>query len=554
MSLQLAAQHLQSHGRGEDNQLVHMTTGELDALQKLAQAHGGSLTLNPHTGLPEAGFLSSILPTVAGIGLGIATGDPFLAAAIVGGADYAMTGSLGQGLMAGLGAWSGANLAGDIGKAATTAATTDASQTGNAVMAATNATIPTTAGMAGTGNMIDTTMGGIVGSGQALGAEAAQAGLTPGEYLAANPGIANAGATAAGQAAAVPGTTFFGNNPLNPTGWDTFKSGFGNVTQDWSHFKDFVGANKMDVLGTALPFVGAAAKAMQPGLPNAQPQQYNNPAGFQRISKDFKGQFPTPPANPYQAQYPNYVTNPYNPSNFTVAANGGLMAVDHMKSGGMSGSDIYDAFNAQNVKNAQQGKAMYDAIVENAKESNTQPFDPGYEKAYEGMNPYQRAHAMVANMHKNAFMPGKPQTQEMNGLGSIATDPSMVAQAQIAQQVQHPTDAKEGGLMAYSHGGGVNYSMGGIGSLGSFSDGGQLLRGPGDGVSDSIPASIGNKQPARLAEGEFVVPARIVSELGNGSTDAGAKRLYAMMDRIKAKRAKTKNIAADTKAYKYLPA
>ena len=197
---------------------------------------------------------------------------------------------------------------------------------------------------------------------------------------------------------------------------------------------------------------------------------------------------------------------------------------------------------------------MYDAVVENAKESNAQPFDPGYEKAYEGMNPYQRAHAMVANMHKSAFMPGKPQTQEMNGLGSIATDPSMVAQAQIAQQAQHPTDAKEGGLMAYAHGGGVNYSMGGIGSLGSFSDGGQLLRGPGDGVSDSIPASIGNKQPARLAEGEFVVPARIVSELGNGSTDAGAKRLYAMMDRIKDKRAKTKNIAADTKAYKYLPA
>jgi len=91
-------------------------------------------------------------------------------------------------------------------------------------------------------------------------------------------------------------------------------------------------------------------------------------------------------------------------------------------------------------------------------------------------------------------------------------------------------------------------------NLGGYSDGGHLLKGPGDGVSDSIPATIGGKQPARLAEGEFVIPARIVSELGNGSTDAGAKRLYAMMDRIKAKRASTKNIAADTKAYKYLPA
>jgi hypothetical protein len=105
--------------------------------------------------------------------------------------------------------------------------------------------------------------------------------------------------------------------------------------------------------------------------------------------------------------------------------------------------------------------------------------------------------------------------------------------------------AKAGGLMH-------SYATGG--HLGNYSDGGRLLRGPGDGVSDSIPATIGGKQPARLAEGEFVIPARIVSELGNGSTDAGAKRLYAMMDRIKAKRSKTKNIAADTKAYRYLPA
>ena len=94
---------------------------------------------------------------------------------------------------------------------------------------------------------------------------------------------------------------------------------------------------------------------------------------------------------------------------------------------------------------------------------------------------------------------------------------------------------------------------GGISDLGGYSDGGRLLKGPGDGVSDSIPATIGGKQPARLAEGEFVVPARIVSELGNGSTNAGAQKLYAMMDRVQNARRKTKNVAADTKAHKYLP-
>jgi len=107
--------------------------------------------------------------------------------------------------------------------------------------------------------------------------------------------------------------------------------------------------------------------------------------------------------------------------------------------------------------------------------------------------------------------------------------------------------AAGGGMMGYAGGGGIS-------SLGGYSDGGRLLKGPGDGVSDNIPATIAGKQPARLANGEFVVPARIVSELGNGSTDAGAKRLYEMMDRVQKARRKTKNVAADTKAHKYLPA
>jgi len=94
-------------------------------------------------------------------------------------------------------------------------------------------------------------------------------------------------------------------------------------------------------------------------------------------------------------------------------------------------------------------------------------------------------------------------------------------------------------------------------NLGDYSDGGRLLRGPGDGVSDSIPASIGGKRPARLADGEFVVPARIVSELGNGSTEAGARKLYAMMDRIQSARGSTVGkgrVAKNSRAEKYLPA
>jgi len=98
----------------------------------------------------------------------------------------------------------------------------------------------------------------------------------------------------------------------------------------------------------------------------------------------------------------------------------------------------------------------------------------------------------------------------------------------------------------------VGAARGGLADLGSYSDGGRMLKGPGDGMSDSIPGVIGRKQPARLADGEFVVPADVVSHLGNGSTDAGAKRLYAMMDRARQARTGKKKQAPAVNADKIL--
>lgn len=101
---------------------------------------------------------------------------------------------------------------------------------------------------------------------------------------------------------------------------------------------------------------------------------------------------------------------------------------------------------------------------------------------------------------------------------------------------------------------GAMMASGGIADLGSYSDGGRLLKGPGDGMSDSIPAKIGSRQPARLADGEFVVPADVVSHLGNGSTDAGAKQLYSMMDRVRKTRTGTKKQGKQINPSKYVPA
>ena len=140
----------------------------------------------------------------------------------------------------------------------------------------------------------------------------------------------------------------------------------------------------------------------------------------------------------------------------------------------------------------------------------------------------------------------------MAGINTAMYSNPMVQRPEAVNVISPSGDA---GVAAYS--GEPKFARGGLSDLGDYSDGGRLLKGPGDGVSDSIPAVIGKRQPARLADGEFVIPARIVSELGNGSTEAGARKLYAMMERIQATRKKSigkKKVAVNSKADKHLPA
>ena len=133
---------------------------------------------------------------------------------------------------------------------------------------------------------------------------------------------------------------------------------------------------------------------------------------------------------------------------------------------------------------------------------------------------------------------------------------------------QPPFFAAEGGIANLASGGYDHVvgdepmnpafmARGGISDLGGYSDyagGGRMLRGPGDGMSDSIPASIAGKRPARLANEEFVVPADVVSHLGNGSSDAGAKQLYAMMDKVRQARTGRKSQGREINPQKYMPA
>lgn len=135
-----------------------------------------------------------------------------------------------------------------------------------------------------------------------------------------------------------------------------------------------------------------------------------------------------------------------------------------------------------------------------------------------------------------------------------ATSPNIAStispEALVAAAGVPATSGTTGTAGGMAQGGIAGYNLGGYASGGNP----RLLKGPGDGMSDNIPATIGGRQPARLADGEFVVPADVVSHLGNGSTDAGAKHLYNMMDKVRKARTGNKKQGKQIKPGKFLPA
>ena len=208
----VAAQKAQAQGRGNDTMLVHMTPKEVGGLQALAMANGGSLTVNPQTGLPEAGFLDSLLPTILGVGATILSGGtitPLMAGLGVGGFEALRTGDLGKGLMAGLGAFGGANLgsalstagASNLGAEATKQALTQsgtqqvaADQVAQQMLAENAAIMGTGAGTTGVaGSLGGMTPEGLLGGslGYTSGVAAATPSATLGNVMSGISGIGN---------------------------------------------------------------------------------------------------------------------------------------------------------------------------------------------------------------------------------------------------------------------------------------------------------------------------------------------------------------------------
>jgi len=403
MSMQSLAQAIQSQGRGNDTMLVHMTPNEVGGLQTLANNFGGSLTTNPSTGLPEAGFLDSILPMVAGFALAPVMG-PAAAALAVGGGTTVITGDIQKGLSAGLGAYGGASFAG---------------------------------------------AGGVPGPGDQIAAPAA---TTPPPVntvgAGVKPGLSTVNSLTTGTAA----------SDAAKLATESYQGAAQLVTPDLAQANQV--STVMDVAGT-----GTA------------------PASF----------------NPYAGQ-------------------GAITQQANLAQAG-TGRDF--------VGSGLQGQMI----------------DPTYSQALQNFSFEQLGQAPKGELIKAGLASVSPyafQEPEFNVRQTPATIRPFRYDA-------NPTGAERGAAPTFGEGQRryfdpkftalppyrLNKRDGGIVNLNTGGSPSRFLRGAGDGVSDSIPATVNQgERPAALSDGEYVIDARGVAEIGNGSSEAGARKLTEMMSRI----------------------
>ena len=496
------AKQLSTKGRGKDKMLVHMTPREVAGLQALAKAKGGSLTINPDTGLVEAGFLDRLLPTLlpmaAGAALTVGSGgalSPLAASMIVGGGYGLATGSVEKGLMAGLGSYGGAGMASGLGSAGAAQTAADAQtaalNAGNAANAGVIPQPPPIPGMTPPpqatpipGSDSISTAFNLPAAPQATPFPTAQvtpnAGVYTGDLAAFNPAQQN---SIIAQRNAVMSTPGIENITAQPTGGISGGQMANNVQQGFGQLGNEAGRSAVynalptgTLPATATPIV---ASMMEPkNAEGLTPEEYKRKYPELTLSDDFRGSSPTRP-NPY-----------YRPAGMGYAQ-GGLMDLNTMPGISFDDAAGVDAYAAGGIADAKKKKATRTSAAKLAAMS---PLEAGLAQL-------NNARAM-AQMRGDVAMPKR----SMEDLGVVNA-------------------AK-----------------------------GRYLKGDGDGMSDSIPATINGRQPARLADGEFVVPADVVSHLGNGSSDAGAKKLYKMMDNIRVARTGKKKQARAVKADKYMPA
>jgi len=502
------AQELQSKGRFGDSMLVHMTPGEVGGLQSLAMRHGGSLTINPETGLPESFFLAALLPALAGAAgtallptAATAALGGFAVPAAVGGITALATGSIEKGLMAGLGAYSGAGLA--EGLMAAGGAGGAAAAGGAETLLAAGAGAP---GAAAADIAASTAAGAMPTATGSIGQLAAAPQAT--QSLLAAPG--GMGAGAAGQGIVAPTGAGFNLGMPSAQAAQTAAGGIQGSTGLIPGAPSFAG----------VPGVTQTAGGIG-GLPGAgggigvTPQmQLAQQTGIQTADTAMS------PMDRMMSGVKNIVSD---------ESDGRKRFMD--KVGGVSGlaskaAGVVSPFFAEDE--AEEGKAPDTRIRPYA-------FDFRGPDTQEGFQ-YRTG------------VPGESTSEIRYFTPTFTPMGSFKAGTEPGPSFYGTPTAEQYAL--YSQPKPKELAAGGIAGLKK----GRFLQGPGDGMSDSIPATINGTQPARLTDGEFVVPADVVSHLGNGSSKAGAEKLHAMMDRIRKVRTGKRKQAPEVKAERFMPA
>ena len=343
---------------------------------------------------------------------------------------------------------------------------------------------------------------------------------------------------AQGMTASSPGASSFGNTaPQGPSMFDKFTA-FADKHPFMTGAALYTGAYNLGLLDPK-----------QADMP--QKKTYGNQY---TMSKDFKASEATP--------------NVYTPS-YRTYAEGGVMSV-----GGPS-SEVAEPRKVDNpmatmsdMVNMADGGDVLSYAKGGSTMSSSLDF---YKQMAEGQRPSTAKGSTAPHMEDDVgiYYDMDPETRYQDALTAAQIRQSKLnkranLQLPTSDVMKRPTPAGKlnlapPGAKSQDGSGTTEAAQGGImqagSSLGGYAAGGnpRLLKGPGDGMSDNIPAVIGSKQPARLADGEFVIPADVVSHLGNGSTEAGAKRLHEMMSKVRKDRTGNPKQGKQINPKKYMP-
>jgi hypothetical protein len=326
-----------------------------------------------------------------------------------------------------------------------------------------------------------------------------------------------------------------------PGHMESYSGSQSSLGKGFSSALDWMDANpfKTGLLGyTALNLAGA----FDPKSAEMPDKRYKGPLSNYRMSPDFQPSRATP--NVYTPRY---------------AAQGGIM----MAGGGsyddepMGDSQDYAAGGIASYSRGRRVESQNQMLQEYMDMIEGQKVAPAPDPAYvgqtgiipldnintRGKDALTSSMIRVGEANSRANYSPYKKMQRPNAMGGINLSAPGVKKEE-ASTSDDEREAAAGGIMQADR-----YNMGGYAS-GSVP---RLLKGPGDGMSDNIPATIDGRQPARLADGEFVIPADVVSGLGNGSTEAGAKHLHKMMTDVRKARTGNPKQGKEIVAQKYLP-